>query len=723
MQRCRRHTALLEVLAQSGVLSEASIRQIVQLHHESLQAAARLCEAVEQLHIEATRVSSRQAGQGSGVVEARDVVIQAMEDFVAQAYAGDKAQLAAQLVKGGMPLRDIFFARPSYLVGSQGGALTCISRALDKVFPVLARQGAAFGASLALSDLCCASLGGARDAVDKFGEFMELPEGVRELSLLATLEDVRSATLLLLLRLSEAARAEGASWADDDLQQSSANLELLSRLVLSSFAVEARLFGLPAASATATAAAAGARSGAAAGMPLAWQESQHAVKLACAESLLVLRRPGEAFALCVDFHIVEELLAAAEPLLASGPEGESAVADELMRLLVEHGSSEVRALTPAKAVPGLSADAAIRLARAQPAVVGNFTVAEFCFLWVEAHRPDLVPLQLALRLAAPAIFDAYVQRRNQPSVPLVRLQFSWMAAVADLRERQAAAAPAALDLVTETGALLQISERAREAASATDTGLGMAETMAAIAKLSAYAAGKSPSPPPPPQQQQVLDRSAAAARLQLLASHKSLMQSELQRRYCGAVVEAKALPDGQLLALVLGQTRDGHVDPAPALSDCLTLVSLAEQVAKAQGRALSPDLAAALGDLWIVAVEKCPYLPDLARALGESGEAMPELEKQELLRRSVVGELVRRVWDSQREAATADCDSAELGGVLALGLVPYADSEPPAQLQRLVAWRDVWERSSWRRVAGEAPCMAQVRRLVEALDAEMRAEQ
>ena len=103
----------------------------------------------------------------------------------------------------------------------------------------------------------------------------------------------------------------------------------------------------------------------------------------------------------------------------------------------------------------------------------------------------------------------------------------------------------------------------------------------------------------------------------------------------------------------------------------------------------------------------------------ESGDALPDDPKLGLLAESVVGLLMRTVWDSQ---APGGAQSDELGGVFPLSLLPHCEDEAPARWvgggavgERPVSWRAVWEKSGvWRQASGVSePWREQVRKLVQ----------
>ena len=690
-QRQGRHGRLVEVLAGAGVLGDAAILAAIQRSHESVFAAtAMLAESERQ------RYACR-SGPGSeieaGTLEAVRICEAAMGEVVRRTLS------STTILSDGLALRDVAFSRPSTLPL----LLSCVAAALEGSQRDLSRRGEALETSLSVAQLLHAALHGAAEAVVDVSTILEVSSAQKDLSSFACDSDVRLAALRICKVLGNAAVSEAAGWrsraGEERVRELSEKICDLAMLVLLSYKVEASKSAPKALSTT--------------HMPVAWQRQQRKTKLAFCDALLALGQADLVFRLCCEFKVLERLIPSSlltmlqlSPTAGdSGISGEEVdanidpaaqeqVENELFRLMRLEGEVEVLALAPAAAawpptpspVP-LDSGSADGSAQAQ---LGSFCVAEYAFMWIESHEPGRVTLQLDLRLAAPEIFRAYAARRG-PDTPAMRLHYGWMAAMAALREGDGDAdgegeRSTRQELATVTAganALLRVSSGALEASAAASS-LATAEGLAAIAKLSAYAAGKE-------DKGKIL-----GARERLLASHRDLLRCELQKKHFPRVTGV--LSETSLLGEMLKLVREGQVvthAQADALLDCLKLLSIAAQCSpqhQAGSRSgLSDELLKRLEEMWSTAVSACPRLRELGQRLGSGGGQLGTLStleagaERELLDASLVATLQNAVWGAQRESVS---DFPELASRIPLELAP-AGGGAGVESVALINWERV----------------------------------
>ena len=657
--RCYGHTKLVEELGGAGILSDEAILREVQQQHEFVSAAVALVRKIEDLNSSARAKFQRdrrshEEGLGAGdnrgsVINLVNMIEEALTEYVSKEFEEQQ--------KRGLHNHDLVFARVSRLPR----VLLKLAKALDlKKQQRLLQAGAAFGAFWEVSCLLLASLDAARTAAAELAQLTQVPPSLRDLSLAALHDDTREAALLLLKGLSTAAMSaneDGINWP----QIVGRKLFQLSYLVLSSYKCEATK--------TAPVGPTAAEQFSTVHMPLDWQRRQREAKIACCDSLLALGQYDHAFDLACLFHIPERLLPAAKHFSESNLERSDQVKDLIYKLIEQEGAVQVRALAPAVATwpPGQESETQ----------VGVRSIAEHAFMSIEAHMPSFVALQLDLRLAAPAIFKAYVKRREPDHTPNIRHHFAWMSAVCERRE---GLSRGTLTDDTEAELLAAISKGALDASNASSK-IGSSRCFAAISKLAAYASGGAEG-----SSISSSSSSSSSSADSMKHAELGLLRSELQRAALGAADTDNLLHEFQLARRLIDSARSKIAsDPDAAqdlLRDCLQLLSLVEECSSRStplglGLGDRKDGLEALEAVWVAALSLCPELRDMKKeARYLSDDVIGDLK-----RKSHVGKLLDFYFKM--------C----VGGSLVRRLEPQSAPKGHAGREKVVYWDTVFDKA------------------------------
>lgn len=443
--RRKAHESLIERLHGAGLTvarGSESIVAAVRAGHEAVCAAECAWECYQDL-----LAASRDGGSSGEFVRAAaaaglDLLHAAMDAHTRPRFSEQDSQAHSSA--------ELFFSRPSQLVEG----LAALSQALRSELRELHTHQRAFLASHCLATLLGAALQGAKQGADFVDAAQE--RDATGSSFARALRDV-TIDCLECLRDASASSAQTTEWADARRGEASeggagaaepgescgAALVDFCRLVLLDYDADAQ-----------TSRDAASPLGDTSHMALEFQKRQHVAKKCVADVLMNLGLFDSCFLLSERFLVLEGVMRSAH---------------EFFPFPCRHSHAGMMAHLRALLAGKGAARALAVLSEPQHAAMANegtYTVAEYVFLWIETHRPDLCALLLTLRDECRDIFDDYITRVDGP---LVRKSYAWLAAARD-------------------GDLAKVAERAL--ATAVDGNCDDLEArtaMAAVAKLAAYA--------------------------------------------------------------------------------------------------------------------------------------------------------------------------------------------------------------------------------------------
>lgn len=521
---------------------------------------------------------------------------------------------------------ELFFSRPTELPSG----LEYLVAALRTGFRQLQEHCRAFMASYCVALLLGAAMQGALDGAAEVDaiQLKTWGEGERPGTALALAVRVATSQCLEIVRAAAASEAQTQQWVrrGGDTADDASDRLLVQFFDLALLDYDAQ-----------------ERRGAGESNELEFEKRQHGAKKCVADSLMSLGLFRDCFFLSERHLVLEGVMRSAAtfytaPCRHLHPD----MTARLRQLLRTKGATRARALL----------DASGQWDSSDTTKEGTYSMAEYAFLWIELHRPDLCELLLTLRDERPRIFeDEYLARAagSDSSGPLVRRHYSWLAAVRD--ENLAVAAEHAC-VAAKDGRTRSVDN---------------CVTLASVAKLAAYACQA--------DQHDTAANAAKASYKKVECLQKSadriLLAAQMQRTYCpgmqeklgeAEMIDSLLQPTGCSICgadLRCGDCRARILEVCEASLALLAAVLADSSDATAGAPNLTLELQQFVARTWHFACFSDVRIGELNAVL-ESGEAMAESEQAEAIRASIIFLLLQRAAESPAMAELIPKDAGRV---------------------------------------------------------------